>query len=318
MSHEKIPLGISTCLLGYSVRYNGGHKMDRFILQTLGDYFDYVPVCPEVECGMPIPRESMRLEGEPDNYRLITHKTKEDKTGQMIAWGRSRLKELEEKDLCGYIFKSKSPSSGLFRVKIYAPEGHHVWNTGTGIWAGMFRDHFPLLPLEEDGRLHDPVLRENFIERVFVFKRWRDFIKKGPGYGDLVDFHTRHKLLIMSHDVELYRGMGKLVAEGRNLDFEELLDKYLGMLLSAMIKLGTIRKHINVLQHIQGYFKAQLSSDEKQEFLEILDRYRKGHFPLIVPVTMLNHFVRKYGNEYLEGQCYLNPHPTEMRLRTHV
>ena len=318
MSHEKIPLGISTCLLGYNVRYNGGHKKDRFILQTLGDYFDYVPVCPEVECGMPIPRESMRLEGEPDDYRLITHKTKEDKTGQMMRWGRKRLRELEEKDLCGYIFKSKSPSSGLFRVKIYAPEGHHVWNTGTGIWAGMFRDHFPLLPLEEDGRLHDPALRENFIERVFVFKRWRDFAKKKTGYGELVDFHTRHKLLIMSHDVEAYRRMGKLVAEGRNRNFDELLDEYLGMLLSAMTKLGTIRKHINVLQHILGYFKKQLSSDEKQEFLQILDQYRQGHFPLIVPVTMLNHFVRKYGNEYLEKQWYLNPHPTEMKLRTHV
>ncbi|WP_319562931.1 DUF523 and DUF1722 domain-containing protein [Marispirochaeta sp.] len=318
MSNEKIPLGISTCLLGQSVRYNGGHKMDRFILHTLGDYFEYVPVCPEVECDMPIPRESMRLEGNPEEYRLITHKTKEDRTRQMQEWAHERLKELEDKDLCGYIFKSKSPSSGLFRVKIYAPEGHHVWNTGTGIWAGMFREHFPLLPLEENGRLHDPALRENFIERVFVFKRWRDFIAQKPGYGDLVEFHTRHKLLIMSHDIQLYRSMGKLVAEGRKQAFDDLLDEYLKMLLAAMIKPGTVKKHVNVLQHIMGYFKKELSSDEKQEFLEIMDQYRREHLPLIVPVTILNHFIRKYGNEYLEKQWYLHPHPTEMKLRTHV
>lgn len=318
MSNEKIPLGISACLLGQSVRYNGGHKMDRFILQTLGDYFTYVPVCPEVECGMPIPRESMRLEGNPAEYRLITHKTKEDKTQQMREWARKRLKELENTDLCGYIFKSKSPSSGLFRVKIYAPEGHHVWNTGSGIWAGMFRENFPLLPLEEDGRLHDPKLRENFIERVFVFKRWRDFIESKPAYGNLVEFHTRHKLLIMSHDLQFYRSMGKLVAEGRKQAFNELLDKYLKMLLAAMAKLGTTKKHVNVLQHILGYFKKELSANEKQEFLEITEQYRREHLPLVVPVTMLNHFVRKYRNEYLEKQWYLHPHPTERRLRTHV
>lgn len=318
MPEEAIPLGISTCLLGENVRYNGGHKRDRFILHTLGDYFSYVPVCPEVECGMSIPRESMRLVGTEDEYRLITHKSKEDKTEQMVAWAEKRLKELETKELCGYIFKSKSPSSGLYRVKIYSPDGKRVWNTGSGIWAGMFAAHFPLIPVEEDGRLHDPALRENFIERVFVFKRWRDMLKGDVSYGELVRFHTRHKLLIMSHDLGLYRSMGKLVADGKSLPFREVLDEYLSQLLTAMKKLTTLKKNSNVLQHIMGHFKQELSSDEKQELLGIIEQYRKGNIPLIVPITLLNHYVRKYAKEYLAEQWYLNPHPTEMKLRTHV
>ena len=205
--------------MGESVRYNGGHKKDNFILQTLKDYFDFIPVCPEVECGMPVPRESMRLEGSPDDYRLITHKTKADKTDMMRDWGKKRLEELAPEGLCGYIFKSKSPSSGLHRVRIYSPDNKQIWNTGRGIWAAMFTRRFPLIPVEEDGRLHDPALRENFIEKVFVFKRWRDFSGESPGFGGLVRFHTRHKLLVMSHDVSLYRSMGKLVAEGKSRNF---------------------------------------------------------------------------------------------------
>jgi uncharacterized protein YbgA (DUF1722 family)/uncharacterized protein YbbK (DUF523 family) len=315
---ERIPIGISTCLLGFNVRYNGGHKRDRFILQTLGDYFDYVPVCPEVECGMSTPRESMRLVGNEQEYRLMTHTTRLDKTGQMREWAVHRVKELEEKGLCGYIFKSKSPSSGLYRVKIYSPDGKRVWNSGRGIWAGIFAEHFPLLPLEEDGRLHDPGLRENFIERVFVFKRWRDLTAGSPSFGGVVDFHTRHKLLLMSHDVVLYRSMGKLVAEGKGTPFPDFLVRYRDQLLEAMGRMTTVKKNTNVLQHILGYFKKELSADEKQEALEIISGYRQEHLPLIVPVTLLNHFVRKYGNEYLAQQWYLNPHPTEMKLRTHV
>ena len=323
---DRIPIGISTCLLGYNVRYNGGHKRDRFILQTLGDYFEYVPVCPEVECGMSTPRESMRLVGTLEEYRLLTHTTKIDKTDQMLTWADKRLDDLETKQLCGYIFKSKSPSSGLHRVKIYSPDGKRVWNSGRGIWAGKFADRFPLLPLEEDGRLHDPALRENFIERVFVFKRWRDLVEpsprslpgSSPKYGAVVEFHTRHKLLIMSHDLGIYRAMGKLVAGGKSLPPKEFLDSYLILLLKAMGKLATVKKHTNVLHHILGYFKKELTPDEKQEALEIIGDYHQGHLPLIVPVTLMNHFVRKFDQEYLAKQWYLKPHPTEMKLRTHV
>ncbi len=318
MNEKPILIGISTCLTGKSVRYNGGHKKDAFLLNTLGQYFDYIPVCPEVECGMPIPRESMRLEGTPEKYRLITHKTKSDKTDIMQTWGESRLQDLAPLDLCGYIFKSKSPSSGLHRVKIYSSDSSHIWHTGRGIWADMFTRRFPLIPVEEDGRLHDPGLRENFIEKVFVFQRWREFLKAEPGYGDLVKFHTRHKLLIMSHDVSLYRSMGRLVADSRREPFQDLLKTYLSQLLQAMDRLGTVKKHLNVLQHIMGYFKSELSGDEKQELTDLLDQYRNGNLPLIVPVTMLNHYVRKYDEKYLTQQWYLHPHPVEMKLRTYI
>jgi uncharacterized protein YbgA (DUF1722 family)/uncharacterized protein YbbK (DUF523 family) len=314
---EKIPIGISTCLLGEKVRYDGGHKHDRFITQTLGRFFRFVPVCPEVECGLPVPRESMRLEGDPAHPRLITHKTKTDHTERMRGWGKGRLEELASADLCGYIFKSKSPSSGMERIKIYG-EGGSIYPKGRGIWAAMFMDRFPLLPVEDEGRLHDPRLRENFIERVFVMKRWRAAEAGRRTRGGLVDFHTRHKLLILSHDVEAYRRLGRLVGRAPDLSLDELFARYLELLSEALKKQATERKHANVLQHLLGYFKKQLSGDEKQEVLDLIDRYKEGLLPLVVPVTLINHYVRKYGEPYLERQVYLNPHPVELKLRTHV
>ena len=314
---ERIKLGISTCLLGEKVRYDGGHKLDRFLTDTLGQWVSYVPVCPEVECGLPTPREAMRLVGEADNPRLVTNKTGVDYTRKMKAWGAKRLKELEKEDLCGYIFKSKSPSSGMERVRVYSDTGMPVKN-GVGIWARMFMDHFPLLPVEDEGRLHDPALRENFIERVFVFRRWRESVAQGKTLGRLVKFHTRHKLLIMAHSVEAYRKLGKLVAEGKKHTPEELYREYITLLAGALKLKTTLKKNVNVLYHLMGFFKKVLTSDERIEILEIIDSYANGYIPLIVPVTLFNHFVRKYGQPYLQQQYYLNPHPLELKLRTHV
>ena len=198
MIEEKIKVGISTCLLGQPVRYDGGHKRDHYLLDTLGQYMEYVPVCPEVECGLGIPREAMRLVGDPKNPRLVTWKTGTDHTQKMIRWAKKRLKTLEKECLCGFIFKSKSPSSGMSRVKVYNDQGVSA-PTGIGIFARAFMQHFPLTPVEEDGRLHDPAIRENFIERIFTLKRWRDSNTKSPSLGNLVEFHTRQKLLILSH-----------------------------------------------------------------------------------------------------------------------
>lgn len=209
----KIKLGISTCLLGEKVRYDGGHKLDPFLRDTLGQYVEYVPVCPEVECGMPTPREALRLVGDPANPRLLTVRTGNDYTYQMRSWGTKRLQELEKEDLCGFVFKSKSPSSGMERIKVYSDRGVPTKN-GVGIWARMFMERFPLLPVEDDGRLNDPSLRGNFIERIFVFKRWRETVAESRTLGALMEFHTRHKLLIMSHSVQIYRELGQLVAEG--------------------------------------------------------------------------------------------------------
>lgn len=311
---EKIKLGISTCLLGENVRYNGGHAHDHYLTQTLGRLIEYVPVCPEVECGLPVPRETMRLVGDVDNPILMTTKTKKDMTDRMKTWAEKRIRELEKENLCGFIFKSKSPSSGLYRVKVYT-EQKMPSNQGVGIWAHMFTEHFPLIPVEEEGRLHDPGLRENFIERIFVFKRWQAVLKKGKTRGNLVDFHTRHKLLLLSHNQKNYSEMGKLVASPKNINPYELFDRYTQMLHETMMLKTTRPKNVNVLIHIMGHFKKMLSSDEKQELIEIIDQYKKGYLPLVVPVTLLNHYVRKYDVLYLASQVYLNPHPVELGLR---
>ena len=314
---EKIKLGVSTCLLGQRVRYDGGHKHDRFITDTLGQYVEFCPVCPEVETGFPVPREALRLVGDPESPRLMTVKTKIDHTDEMKAWAAKKLAELEKEKLCGYIFKSKSPSSGMARVKVYTEEGM-PYSTGSGIFARAFMDHFPLIPVEEEGRLHDPKLRENFIESIFVLKQWRETLEENRGPAGLVDFHTRQKLLLLSHSPKHYREMGKLVAEAGKVPPAELFSRYERLLLEALQLKTTVKKNINVLQHILGYFKKQLSADEKQEVLEIVEEYRKGNVPLIVPVTLLNHFTRKYKEPYLAKQTYLNPHPVDLKLRNHV
>jgi len=313
----KIRLGISTCLLGENVRFDGGHKLDHFLTDTLGQYVEYVPVCPEVECGFGIPRESFRLVGEAENPRLVTTRTNVDHTDRMHQWARKRVQELEKEELYGYIFKSGSPSSGMERVKVYDRNGVPA-KVGVGVFARIFMEHFPLLPVEEEGRLHDPKLRENFIERIFTLKRWRETVAQRQSLGVLVDFHTRHKLLILAHSTETHRAMGKLVAEGKGIPLKTLYEKYQTRLMQALQLRTTAKKNANVLQHMLGYFKEQLSTDEKQEMLEIINQYRQELFPLIVPLTLMNHYVRKYNQPYLKEQLYLNPHPLELQLRNHV
>jgi uncharacterized protein YbgA (DUF1722 family)/uncharacterized protein YbbK (DUF523 family) len=314
---ERVRLGISSCLLGNAVRWNSGHKMDRYLTRTLGQFVDYVPVCPEVEAGFGVPRESMRLVGDPEKPRLITFKTKTDQTDRMLGWTRRRVKELEKEDLHGFIFKSDSPSSGMIRVKVYTEKGMPV-KKGVGMFAREFMAHFPLIPAEDDGRLHDPNIRENFIERIFALRRWRQTVDNGRNMGNLVDFHTRNKLLILSHSPKHYKVMGKLVAEGKQMPMKELYDQYETALMDALTLKTTPKKNLNVLQHLMGYFKKQLSKDEKQELLDVFDRYRQEFVPLVVPLTLINHFVRKYDQPYLKLQTYLNPHPVELKLRTHV
>lgn len=310
-------IGISSCLLGNMVRWNAGHKLDRFLTNTLGRFVEYVPVCPEVEAGFGIPRESLRLVGNPEKPRLITFKSKADRTEEMNRWAAKRVRELEKEALCGFIFKSDSPSSGMIRVKVYNEKGMPE-KKGVGLFARAYMDHFPLIPVEDDGRLHDPAIRENFIERIFTLKRWRDSIAKSKKMATLIDFHTQNKLLFLAHSQKHYRLMGKLVAEGKKLPLNELHERYVNLMTAALALKTTVKKNINVLQHLMGYFKKELSADEKQELLEIFDQYRRELVPLIVPITLINHYVRKYDQRYLKHQTYLNPHPLELKLRTHV
>lgn len=314
---ENIRLGISTCLLGEKVRYDGGHKLNRYLKDTLGRFVEYVPVCPEVECGLSTPREPMHLSGDPDNPRLVTIKSGTDHTERMINWGRKKLEEFKTSGLCGFIFKSRSPSSGMERIKIYKDKSVISYK-GIGIWAGLFMDFFPYLPVEDDGRLNDPVLRENFIERIFVYSRWREIEKDKKKLSDIVDFHTRHKLIFMMHHPHKAKELGKIVAAGKDIPIIDLFQKYMKLFTDILKYKATVKKNVNILFHSMGYFKRTLSSDEKQELLEIIDEYRNENVPLIVPLTLINHYIRKYDEPYLKKQYYFNPHPIELKLRNHV
>ena len=313
---EKITMGVSSCLLGNKVRYDGGHKHDRYITETLGHFFDFVPICPEVECGLPTPREAMRLVGDPDDPRLVTNKTGIDHTDKMKSWAAIRLVELEKENLCGFIFKNRSPSSGMERVKVY-DDNKIPQNIGEGIFARAFKRHFPLIPTEEEGRLHDVLLRENFIESVFVYKRWRQTLAEETP-GSLVQFHTQHKLMLLAHCESCFRELGKLVGDAGKMPTEQLFDQYQKGLMEAMQIKPTFKSHVNVLQHMMGFFKKVLSSDEKKELVEVIENYRNHFVPLIVPMTLINHYARKYNETYLLNQYYLKPHPTELKLRNHA
>ena len=314
---ETIKLGISRCLLGESVRYDGSHQLDRYITGTIGTYAIWYPVCPEVECGLPIPREAMRLVGNPESPRLVTRKTGVDLTDKMKTWISGKLQDLEEQDLCGFIFKSRSPSSGYSGVKVYSASGQFP-KKGMGIFAAAFINHFHLIPVEDDGRLHDANIRENFIERVFTFWRWKKMLLGKAGLKELIEFHTTHKLLLMSHSQKHYTHLGKMVAGAGKRDRESLFPQYIVSFMEALKFQATTKKHTNVLMHIAGYFKKNLTTDEKAELLEVIETFHKGLVPLIVPITLLNHYVRKYDEQYLKKQYYLNPHPAELMLRNHV
>ena len=314
---DKIKLGISACLLGNQVRYDGQHKLDRFLKDQLGQYVEWVPVCPEVECGLPVPREAMRLVGTPEAPRLITTHSGVDLTEKMQAWIGQKLPQLEKEQLCGFVFKSKSPSSGMQGVKIYTEQGMPA-RQGSGLFARAFMERFPLLPVEDEGRLNDAGLRENFIERIFVRHRWEQYLANDGSPAGLVDFHTRHKLLLMAHAPAALKPLGNLVAQGRRADRVRLRREYLEQLMSALKLRATTRKNTNVLDHIMGYFKNQLTADEKKELKEIIAQYHQGLVPLIVPVVMLRHYVRKFDEPYLKTQFFLHPHPSELKLRNHA
>ncbi|MFZ5453066.1 MAG: YbgA family protein [Thermodesulfobacteriota bacterium] len=315
--HPQIKIGISACLLGEKVRYDGGHKWDRFLTDTLGRYVDLAPVCPEVECGLGVPREAMRLTGDPAAPRLLTIRTHQDLTERMLNWARRRVEELAQENLSGFIFKSRSPSSGMARVKVYNDRGVPS-NRGTGLFAATFMARLPWLPVEDEGRLHDPLIRENFVERIFTFRRWQELSAQKWTIADIIAFHSRHKLLIMAHSPKHYQLLGRLTARAKEIPGPELAAQYQEYLLTALKLQATNKKQANVLQHILGYFKKILSPDEKQELLALIDSYRRGDLPLLGPLTLINHYVRKYGPPYLAEQYYLHPHPLELQLRYHA
>jgi uncharacterized protein YbgA (DUF1722 family)/uncharacterized protein YbbK (DUF523 family) len=314
---DKIRIGVSKCLLGEPVRYDGQHKHDPFITDTLGRYFEYVGVCPEVECGLGVPRESMRLVGDPDQPRLMTTRTGIDLTDRLQTWAARRVVELEADDLYGFIFKSRSPSSGMERVKVY--DGKDGFSgKSPGLFAKAFLAHFPNLPCEDEGRLNDPDLRENFIERVFTLWRFRQAVRARPTLGTLMTFHATNKLLIQSHHEALMREMGHELAGLNAREVAAFIPQYEAQLMRALKTLATVRKHTNVLQHMAGYLRKVADEADRKELAEVIGAYHQELIPLIVPVTLLRHYVMKHDITYLKDQYYLNPHPMELKLRNHA
>ncbi len=299
------------------MRFDGGHKQDPFLTGTFGRFVEWVPVCPEVEAGLGTPREAMRLVRTKDGVRLLTVKTVRDLTATLDEYAERRVTELEAEDLCGYVLKKNSPSCGLERVKVYGPHSVPA-KSGRGRFAAKLLERFPDLPVEEEGRLSDPRLRENFVERVFCYWRLRELLGGRWNLGELVRFHTAHKLILMAHSPEAYQQLGRLVARAAALPHDELERRYTRRFMAALTVMATRRRHTNVLQHMAGYFKDHLDRDAKGELLAAIEDYRRELVPLIVPMTLLRHHVRTHDVSYLAGQLYLEPHPKELMLRNHV
>jgi uncharacterized protein YbgA (DUF1722 family)/uncharacterized protein YbbK (DUF523 family) len=316
---KPIRIGISSCLLGQEVRFDGGHKRDPFLTDTLGPQVEWVPVCPEVEMGLGTPRETLRLvrsAGSAHPFRMVTTRTVIDHTDAMNRWAVRRLEELatDEPDLCGYVLKKDSPSCGMERVKTYSERGRPERN-GRGLYATALMQRFPTLPVEEEGRLNDPRLRENFIERVFAYRRLKDLFQPGWSLAALVKFHTAHKMALLAHSTTRYNELGRLVAKGREMPKRELRAEYETAFMSTLQIVATPRRHTNVLTHMIGHLKKQLDPESKRELLQAIDEYRTGVVPLEVPLTLLRHYVRLHAVDYLAGQTYLEPHPRELMLR---
>ena len=316
-ARRKIKIGVSSCLLGNTVRYDGGHKLDYNLRDTLGRYVEWAPVCPEVEAGFSVPREPMRLIGDAGSLRLVAVPTGVDQTRTLSRWIRSKLKQLGQENICGFVFKARSPSCGVHDTKIFAPSGRLI-GRGAGVFAAEVLTRFASLPLEDEDRLQDRGITENFIERVFVYQRWRQLKEKSGKVGDLISFHSEHKYLIMSHSVKHLKELGALVSNAKKYTRPMLFEKYSQILMEGLRLTATRKKHTNVLQHMAGYFKKQLTSGEKKELLDVITLYNKGLIPLVAPITLIQYYTGKYGEPFLNQQHYLNPHPLELMLRNHV
>jgi uncharacterized protein YbgA (DUF1722 family)/uncharacterized protein YbbK (DUF523 family) len=317
MTIAPLRLGISRCLLGDEVRFDGGHKRDSFLTDVFGRYVEWVPVCPEVEAGLGTPREAMRLVGDLQNPRLVTIKSGIDHTRAVETMATTRIAELRNLDLSGYVFKKGSPSCGIARVRLYNEQGMPNRN-GVGLFARAFIEQFPLIPVEEEGRLCEPTLRENFIERVFCCRRWQDLVQGGIARQALVQFHTIHKYLLLAHSPQQFKVLGRLVGKAHQYRLKDLVSRYEELFMRALAAKATVRKHVNVLQHIMGYFKERLSAQEKAELLDVISDYHQELTPLIVPLTLIKHYVQIFDVGYIREQIYLNPHPKELMLRNHV
>jgi len=313
----KPKIGVSACLLGEKVRFDAGHKRDRFLTDLFGKFVDWVAVCPEMEVGMGVPRETVRLVGTPGDPKMIAEKSGRDWTAAMQKFSSKRVTQLTGLELSGYIFKKSSPSCGMERVKLY-DKGGPPSRLGRGLFAAAVMQRLPLLPVEEEGRLNDLGLRENFIERVFAYRRWQDILGATRSVNALIEFHTRHKFFLLAHSERHYRQLGRIVAQANKSTLAQAYLDYGQMFMEGLAHHATPKTHTNVLDHMMGYFSKELSAPERQELLGLIHDYRHQLIPLIVPITLIRHYTKKYSIGYLEGQVYLEPSPKELMLRNHV
>lgn len=314
---RQISLGISACLMGQKVRYNGEHKRSTYCMNQLSQHFNFVNVCPEVGIGMTIPRKPIRLVGDMSHYRAVgTDDPGLDVTNELYAYGVEKAQELKS-EISGYILMQKSPSCGMERVKIYHENGSPL-RSGPGMFARALMEHAPLLPVEEEGRLHDPVLRENFINRVVAYHRWHQEILPDLSYKAIGDFHASYKYLLMAHGQNDYTLLGQLVARGQNMQLEEMAGQYFSAFIELMKKRANRKSHTNVMLHILGYLKKSINAEDKQKLLTHIESYRTGQVPLIAPLTVLKHFVDLHGSDYVRQQYYLQPHPEALGLRNNL
>jgi len=314
---QSLKLGISSCLLGNNVRYDGGHKFDRYLCNTLGQFVEWVPICPEAACGLSIPREAMHLAGDPDSPRLMTRETGIDHTKRTMQFAENRLAELVQENLCGFVFKARSPSCGVRDTKLSSRSGR-IKSKRAGLFAEAVMRRFPLMPVADEEEMRDSGTRENFLERVFVYVRWQELIAQGGTISQLIAFHMAHKYVLMSHSPKHLKELGALVADSKTCKRAELLERYGQALMHCLKQKATIRKQVNVLRQISGYFTHHLLPAEKIELQGAIAGYLQGLIPLIVPIALLNHYVRKYDDPCLKQQHYLNPHPLELMLRNHA
>jgi len=313
---KRIPVGISSCLLGQSVRYDGAHKRNAYLTDVLGSYFEYLPFCPEVAIGMGIPRPPIRLTGDPARPRAVAvHAENLDVTDKLLAYAHSVMTAGAR--ISGYIFKSRSPSCGMERVKVHTGKAKPS-GTSAGLYASVVMHALPLMPVEEEGRLNDPVLRESFVERVFVYDRWQQLRDDEISPSKLIAFHTGHKFLLLSHSEIHYRRLGRLVADAGRRDMQSLSLEYITTLMEGLTRRATRRRHANVLQHIMGYLKKSIGPDDKVELAKLIDNYKQGSVPLIVAMKTIEHHLRHHADEYVGLRNYLNPHPAELGLRNHL
>lgn len=313
-----ITLGVSSCIIGEEVRWNGGHARQRWLTDVLGDFVEYVSVCPEVDVGMGVPRPTVRLESHGSDIRMIDPKNGVDWTAAMSRTSRQRASDMQDLDLCGFVLKKGSPTCGLERVKVVHEGGGGASKDGQGLFAAALVHRFPYLPIEEDGRLNDPAIRENFIERVFAYRRLKDLFGPRWTVGQVVDFHTREKLLLRAHDETRYRELGRLVANAKTVPRAAFKDDYMDRYMETLQRRSTIAKHVNVLQHMVGFLRRVDDEAGRNEMQMAIEDFRAGLVPLIVPTTLIRHLARRHDQQILLDSSYLNPHPKELMLRNHA